>query len=243
MKYVFISGVPGSCWGWPSTYMKFASELADTTNNRPWRINNNRPCLASHETNLFAGPYHEIGEQFDALSLYPNKEAIYAEIDRAFKPTDKHLVRFIQCHWFATQLDWIAENLPEVDILMSLRNPEMCYNAWHASGGWDIEYPSYKWYANSQNMWRQGQIEHRLMQQFVDKHNVPVIAGWGPDWFDWHWPEAVPFIDKSKFPGALSSAVAKHGMTAVPTGWDSLCWGLYKGKNSPPLILENRAKK
>lgn len=242
MKYVFIAGLPGSCWGWPTTYMKQASNLADQTCGKPWRINNNRPCLASHEGNVFAGPYHEIGEQFDALDLYPSKEAIFAEIDRAYEPTDQHLIRFVQCHWFASQLDWIAENLPEVDILMTLRNPEMCYNAWHASGGWNIEYPSYKWYVNSQNMWRQNQIDHKHMQNFVNKHKLEVISGWGPDWFDWHWPEVASYIDKSKFPGAISSGVAKHGLEAVKIGWDSLNWALYKGTKTTKIDIKKQIR-
>jgi hypothetical protein len=223
--------------------MKVASNLADTSNEQPWRVNNNQPCLASHETNVFAGPYHEIGEQFDALSLYTSKQAIFDEIDRAYRPTDQHLIRFVQCHWFASQLDWIAENLPEVDILMSLRNPEMCYNAWHASGGWDIEYPSYKWYADSQNMWRQNQIDHRFLQNFVNKHELTVIPGWSADWFDWHWPEATPYIDKSKFPGKISSAVAKHGKPAVAIGWDSLNWALYRGRHSAPIVIDQSETK
>jgi len=243
MKYVFIVGLPGSCWGWPSTYMKVASNLADTSNEQPWRVNNNQPCLASHETNVFAGPYHEIGEQFDALSLYTSKQAIFDEIDRAYRPTDQHLIRFVQCHWFASQLDWIAENLPEVDILMSLRNPEMCYNAWHASGGWDIEYPSYKWYTDSQNMWRQNQIDHRFLQNFVNKHELTVIPGWSADWFDWHWPEVAPYIDKSKFPGKISSAVAKHGKPAVAIGWNSLNWAFYRGRHSAPIVIDQSETK
>jgi hypothetical protein len=240
MKYVFISGVPGSCWGWPQTYAKLASPLVDNTNNQPWRINNNRPCAATHETSVFAGPYNEIGEGFDQLSLYDSKEQIFAEIDKAFEPTDKHFVRFVQCHWFAYQLDWIAENLPEVDILMSLRNQEMSYQAWHDSGGWDIQYPSYKWYNNSQNMWRQGVIEHKLMKKFVRENNVKVIAGWHEDWFDWHWPEFAPHIDKTQFPGPISAAKGGNGMTGIVTGWDSLCWGLYKGKESTPIVLNKK---
>lgn len=242
MKYVFISGVPGSCWGWPQTYAKLASPLVDNSNNQPWRINNNRPCAATHETSVFAGPYNEIGEGFDQLSLYDSKEQIFAEIDKAFEPTDKHLIRFVQCHWFAYQLDWIAENLPEVDILMSLRNQEMSYQAWHDSGGWDIQYPSYKWYNNSQTMWRQGVIEHKLMKKFVRENKINVIAGWHEDWFDWHWPEMAPHIDKSQFPGPISAAKGGNGMTGIVTGWDSLCWGLYKGKQSTPIILDKKTK-
>jgi hypothetical protein len=168
--------------------------------------------------------------------LFPNKEAIFAEIDRAFDDTDEHKLRFVQCHWFSYQLDWIAENLPEVDILLSLRNVEMSNNSWHKGGGWNIEYPSYKWYNNSQTLWRQGHIEHKLMQQFVKKHKLNVINGWGEDWFDWHWPELAPHIDKSKFPGKISSAVGHNGAEPVHIGWDSLNWALYRGTNSTPIV-------
>ena len=152
----------------------------------------------------------------------------------------EHKLRIVQCHWFSYQLNWIAENLPEVDIILNLRNPEMCYNGWHKSGGWDIEHPSYKWYNNSQQMWRQGRIEHRYMQEFVKKHDLFVKNGWGPDWFDWFWPEIVPYIDKEKFPQKISSAKGHNGAPPIHIGWDSLVWAFYKGKNSTPLVLDKK---
>lgn len=237
MKYVFVCGVPGSCWGWPINYLYEACDLVDTTSSKPWRINNNQPCAAIHKDTLFAGPYHEIGEMFDQLRLFPNKQAIFSEIDSAFDHTIEHKIRVVQCHWFSYQLDWIVENLPEVDILLGMRNPEMSFNHWHNGGGWKIEHPSYKWYNNSQTLWRQSQIEHKLMQQFVKQHDLRIINGWGADWVEWHWPELAPYVDKLKFPGGVSSAVGHNGANPIHVGWDSLSWAFYKGKNSSPIHL------
>ena len=239
MKYVFITGVAGSCWGWPVTYLQVASNIIDCSNKKPWRANTNIPCAATHRDNVYAGPYNEIGEMFDQLSLYYKKQHIFDEIDRAYEPTTEHKLRIVNCHWFSYQLDWIAENLPEVDIILNLRNVEMAHNGWLKSGGWNIEYPSYKWYNNTQNLWRQSQIEHKLMQKFVKKHDIKVNSGWNADWFDINWPEVAPFIDKSKFQEKISSTVGQPGAPPIHVGYESLNWAFYKGKKSTSIEIEN----
>jgi hypothetical protein len=236
MKYVFISGVAGSCWGWPAYYLAAATNLVDPTGSKPWRINNAKGSLSHHTGLVFAGPYNEIGEQFDALSTYPNKEAIFGEIDQAYDDNDQHQIRFVQCHWFAYQLDWIAENLPEVDIIMSLRNVEMSFNMWHDAGGFNIEYPSYKWYGDDHKLWRQMHIEHKMMRNFAKKHKLKVIPGFDADWFDKQWPEMSPYIDKSKFVSKLGSATSQSGKPGLTIPVESLNWTVYKGRNSTDIL-------
>jgi hypothetical protein len=234
MKYVFVTGVPGSAWGWPQLYTQNATTIVDSTDRKPWRVNNAKDHPTRHLGSYF-GPYQERGEFFDHLSIYNNRQAIFDEIDSAFDPTDQHLVRFALCHHFSYQLDWIAENLPEVDILLSLRNVEISWDMWHAAGGWEIDHPSYRWYGDDHRLWRQMNIEHKLMQKFVQKHNLDVQSGFDADWCDRMWPEMAPFVDKSKY-GPLGAAAGQGSNSGLNINTDSLNWALYRGRESTPIL-------
>jgi hypothetical protein len=236
MKYVFIVGNVGSVWAWPKNYLQDASSVADKSDRKPWRKNTYKLSPNRHD-GIYFGPYNEHGDFFDHLSLY-SKQAIFDEIDRGYDKTDKNLIRFALCHQFIYQLDWIAENLPEVDIIFSLRNPNSCYRWWHETGGWDCNHPNYQWYQDDAKLWRQSHIEHKLMQKFVREQDLKVTQGWGSDWFDNNWPEVSNAVDKNKY-GLYGAVAGQDGATPLKLNFTNLVWSFYKGKNSTPVPDKN----
>lgn len=236
MKYIFVTGVPGSCWGWPRQYLQRATNLVDNSDCKPWRQNNGHDHATRHIGSYF-GPYQEFGENFDSLSLFPDADAIFKEVDRSFDATKEHLVRFVLCHHFSYQLDWIAENLPQVDILFALRNVEISLDMWYASGGWDIDHPTYRWYGEDHRLRRQAHIEHKLMQKFVSKHKLQVNSGFDANWCDANWPEMAPYVDKTKIV-KLGAAQGQGTNPGLNVKTDSLHWAFYRGKKSTELKVK-----
>lgn len=194
-KIVFITGVPGSRWGRLEYILR--NETSNIIDNSCWMPHlQDTPSNGTEHYHRFFGPYHQYGERFDQLALM-GRDAILQEIDRAF---DGDGIRFVRCHWFAYQLDWIKENLPEVDILMMMREPQMSLNWWLESGGWGIQYPQYHWYGNTSNMRRQIFIENECMEKFIKENNLQMNYNvWDmPDWIDENWPEWKDYLPKNK---------------------------------------------
>lgn len=185
-KYVFITGAPGSRWGRIEYFLAQHSKFVDNSAWLPY-LQDNPNNLTTHQ-HKFYGPYNEHGERFDVLHLL-GRDGIYDELDRAFDPNDPRPIRFVRCHHFAYQLDWIAENLPEVDIIMMLRESNLCYRWWHEAGGWDIEYPNYTWYGTSEKMRRQIVLENNCMLKFMRDRNLEMdYSSWEiHKWLKKHW--------------------------------------------------------
>ena len=215
-KYVFITGAPGSRWGRIEFFLAQHSKLVDNSAWLPYLVD--KPSNLTTHQHKFFGPYNEHGERFDVLHLL-GRDGIFQELDRAFDPTHTGSVRFVRCHHFAYQLDWIAENLPEVDIIMMLRESNLCYKWWHEAGGWDISYPNYTWYAHSEKMRRQIIIENNCMLKFMrDKRLEMDYSSRDIDkWLAKHW-------DAETFDKELTDAFI--------TEQDKTCWPvMYRGTN------------
>lgn len=196
MKYIFVTGAPGSRWGRLEFLLREQSNIVDDSGWMPF-LQDNPDNLTTH-VHKFFGPYQQHGDRFDVLHIL-GRTAIFDELERAFDSNSTGKVRFVRCHWFAYQLDWIAENLPEVDILMMFRESNMCYNWWHESGGWDIQYPSYKWYGDSEKLRRQIMLENECMIQFMRKHRLPMNYSMydANKWIETNWPEWIPYLPEN----------------------------------------------
>jgi len=218
IKYVFVTGPPGSKWAGMSKWLSQSTTIVDSSDASPWRIDN--PKNHSNHAHAFFGPYHECGERFDNLHLL-TKEEIFAEIDRAHLNADAdNCIRFCRSHWFAYQLDWIKENLPEIDILLVTRSPQICFDWWFEAGGWHIQYPTYKWYGTEENMWRQINVELRCIAEFSKKNNITWQKGINTEnWLTRNWPEMINYIKDPPY------EIDELTVSAA----------LYKGKESVPL--------
>lgn len=191
-RYIFLTGVPGSRWGRIEEMMYQVSDLVDTSCK--FNHQHDNPKNGTTHIYTFWGPYHEHGDQFDRLDLL-GPERVMQIIDEAYDDDDPRPIRIIRCHWFAYQLDWIKENMPWVDILMAIRDPEMAMRWWHKSGGWDITYPNYKWFSTSEVLNREIMTQHKLMVKFMreNKLSQKFNLSKANEWFAENMPEYTEF--------------------------------------------------
>lgn len=217
-----MTGVPGSRWGRVEWILREnTGDIIDRSNWMPHRQDNMANKTEHYHT--FYGPYHSYGEKFDQLHLM-GRDAFFKEAARPYGKQDGAKVRFVRSHWFSYQLDWIKENLPEVDILFMMREPQQALNWWLDSGGWDIEYPQYHWYANTENMRRQIFIENECMEKFIRENDLEFgHAVWDmAEWIAESWPEWLKYLP--------DNYTYHHHRRKEP---DKNLWPvLYKGKES-----------
>ena len=231
-KYVFITGAPGSRWGRLEYMLRDQTSIVDDSAWMPF-LQDQPKNLTAH-VHKFFGPYQQHGERFDVLHIL-GRNGIYDELDRAFDSNNTSRIRFVRCHWFAYQLDWIKENLPEVDILMMFRESNMCYEWWHRSGGWDIQYPSYKWYGDSEMMRRQIIIENECMIKFMREQRLKMnyCMSQANLWIQTNWPEWIPYLEPDKDWYGEWSAKNQQSMLGDESGNDLTLWPvLYRGSHS-----------
>ena len=188
-QYVLTVGIQGSRWGRVESIIDRAlPDLCDQSSW--WEPQMDYPNNLTGHMYSFWGPYNRLGEQFDHLDLI-GADQFRAQLDHEFDPNDPRPFRFIRCHWFSYQLDWIKENCPEMWILLVFREPNISLRWWHESGSWDITYPNYKWYGTSDVLERQANIENKYMYKFVRdnelkfSHSVADID----KWLEHSWPE------------------------------------------------------
>ncbi len=223
-KYVFITGAPGSAWGRIEAQIRKSTDVVDSTNFQPY-LQDNIDNSTNH-IHKFYGPYQQHGERFDVMHLM-GPDAVMEEIDKSFDPSDIRPIRFVRCHWFAYQLDWIKEHLPQVDIISVFRESQMSYDWWHQSGGWSITYPNYKWYATSENMMRQIKVENDCILKFMFENKLKMTDNtWDLDkWFQNQWPELESYVKPNMDWPSIKNPAQDYTVWPVR----------YEGKESPTI--------
>jgi hypothetical protein len=151
IKYVLMTGAPGSRWSGVSNNIWIAPDF-DHTDSTPER-------KYTHNNGLVHG-----GAYFDPMM----------EFD--FDPSNWDLpfsgegVRLIKSHTLSTQL----QNFHKYPIILVYRNDYECWKWWNECGGFDITYPNYAWYKNQENMFDQIQRQNQAMMQFIYKNENKV---------------------------------------------------------------------
>ena len=97
----------------------------------------------------------------------------FARID-GIVPFSGDGIRLIKSHTLATHLS----NYRKYNIVMVYRNSWDCWEWWNECGGFDIAYPSYKWYRNQDRMYEQIQLQNQGIMRFIYnyKENVTECA-------------------------------------------------------------------
>jgi hypothetical protein len=133
MKYIFVTGAPGSKWSSVvrNIYYSPSIDRSDSSTERTYR----------DELHLGAywDPGMEFGQNFDQLSEY-NKTELEAEFDQPFTGSG---VRVIKSHYFANHIDFIRRTWPDCPVVLVHRGDDACLGWWIRCGGFDIAYPDY----------------------------------------------------------------------------------------------------
>ena len=143
MKYIFVSGAPGSKWSSvvKNIYYSLDVDSSDYSDARTYYHDASGRMELMH-LGVYWGPAMEFGDQFERLDQY-TKEQNEAEFDRPFSGTG---VRIIKSHVFGYHIDYIKQTWPDCPIVLIDRSDDACLGWWVKCGEFQISYPLYRDY-------------------------------------------------------------------------------------------------
>ena len=169
MKYIFVTGAPGSKWSnvCKNIYYSDSIDRSDYSLDRTYHHDADGIMRLMH-LGAYYDPGMEFGVWFDELDKY-SKEECEAEFDRPFSGEG---VRIVKSHVFADHIYFLRKNWPDCPIVLVHRDDDACLGWWVRCGHFDITYPLYhKYYKNL-----------REMAKIIDKQNKNILEAW--DQFD-----------------------------------------------------------
>ena len=150
MKYIFVTGAPGSKWSSvvKNIYHSPDIDRSDYSDARTYYHDASGKRELMH-LGAYFDPGMEFGDFFDQLDQY-TKDQCEAEFDRPFSGTG---VRIIKSHVFANHIDYIRATWPDCPIVLVHRDDDACLGWWVKCGHFDITYPLYHdYYKNLKTM-------------------------------------------------------------------------------------------
>lgn len=143
MKYIFVSGAPGSKWSSVVKNIYYSPDIdsSDYSDARTYYHDASGTMDLMH-LGVYWGPAMEFGDQFERLDQY-TKEQNEAEFDRPFSGTG---VRIIKSHVFGYHIDYIKQTWPDCPIVLIDRSDDACLGWWVKCGEFQISYPLYRDY-------------------------------------------------------------------------------------------------
>ena len=143
MKYIFVSGAPGSKWSSvvKNIYYSPSIDSSDASTEREYYHDATGKYQLMH-MGVYWGPAMEFGNYFERLDKY-TKEENENEFDAPFSGTG---IRIIKSHVFGYHLDYIKKTWPDCPIILVDRNDDACLGWLVKCGEFSITYPLYKDY-------------------------------------------------------------------------------------------------
>jgi hypothetical protein len=153
-KRIFFTGVPGSRW----------SGIAQTLESIPGFNTSDRTPERTYDHHSYTGhkgAYFGWKMEFDPVISWVGNE----HIDQAWpEPGGCQLVK---SHQWPDKFNEIERHYPD-DWIMLVYRPDMASFAWwHEAGGFQIKYPSYKWYQDEADMLHEISRNNKLMLQYA----------------------------------------------------------------------------
>ena len=167
-KRIFFTGVPGSRW----------SGIAQIIESIPGVNTSDRTPERTYEHHSYTGhkgAYFGWRMEFDPVISWVGA----GHIDQAW--TEPGGCCLVKSHQWPDKFDEIKRHYPN-DWIMLVYRPDMASFAWwHEAGGFQIKYPSYKWYQDEADMLHEISRNNKLMLKYAcDKR-----ATWSyftPEW-------------------------------------------------------------
>ena len=140
MKYIFVTGAPGSKWSSvvKNIYYSPAIDSTDYSDARTYYHDASGQSELMH-LGAYFDPGMEFGDFFDRLDQFSKAEC-EAEFDRPFSGEG---IRIIKSHVFANHLDFIKTTWPDCPVVLVHRDDDACLGWWVKCGHFDITYPLY----------------------------------------------------------------------------------------------------
>lgn len=143
MKYIFVSGAPGSKWSSvvKNIYYSPSIDSSDASPQREYYHDASGEYQLMH-MGVYWGPAMEFGNNFERLDQY-SKEENEREFDAPFTGTG---IRIIKSHVFGYHIDYIKNTWPDCPIILVDRSDDACLGWWVKCGEFKITYPLYRDY-------------------------------------------------------------------------------------------------
>ena len=151
---IFFTGVPGSRW----------SGIAQTLETIPGFNTSDRTPERTYDHHSYTGHkgvYFGWRMEFDPLINWVGKE----HIDQAW--IEPGGCRLVKSHQWPDKFNEIERHYPD-DWIMLVYRPDMTSFAWwHEAGGFQIKYPNYSWYVDSNTMLYEIARSNKLMLDYA----------------------------------------------------------------------------
>ena len=176
-KRIFFTGVPGSRWSGIAQILETIPGF-NTSDRTPERT------YKHHSYTGHVGAYFGRQMEFEPLIQASGEEYI----DQAWKEPGG--CRLVKSHQWPDKFAEIEQHYPN-DWIMLVYRPDMASFAWwHEADGFQIEYPSYKWYKDEADMFHEIARNNKLMLEYACKKR----ARWEyftPEWVKENFNTAV----------------------------------------------------
>lgn len=149
MKYIFVTGAPGSKWSSVVKHIYFSDSIdhSDYIEERVYKHAATGKMEVMH-TGAYFDPGMEFGKFFNELNYY-DKDECELEFDRPFTGNG---IRIIKSHHFAYHIEFLKENWPDCPIVLVHRDNDACLGWWVRCGHFNIKYPNYTYYQDLSHM-------------------------------------------------------------------------------------------
>ena len=173
MKYIFMTGAPGSKWSSVSKNIYYSSDIdrSDYSDARTYYHDASGTMQLMHMGAYF-DPGMEFGGFFNEINRH-TREHCEAEFDRPFTGTG---VRIIKSHVFAHNIDFLRDNWPDSPIILVQRPDDACLGWWVKCGHFEITYPLYdQYYQDLRTMSQIIPAQNRAIQAAVWRYKGYVV--------------------------------------------------------------------
>jgi hypothetical protein len=166
MKYIFVTGAPGSKWSSVVKNIYYSSDIDRSDYRAEWTYYHD----ASGTRDLMhLGAYFDPGMECDIPEMINehSREELEALFDRPFEANARG-TRIIKSHVFSNHIDFIRNTWPDAPIVLVHRGDDACLGWWVKCGHFDITYPLYhKYYRDLKNM-----------AQIIRQQNKNILDAW-----------------------------------------------------------------
>jgi hypothetical protein len=173
MKYIFMTGAPGSKWSSVSKNIYYSPDIdrTDYSDARTYYHDASGTTQLMHMGAYF-DPGMEFGGFFDQIDRY-TREQCEAEFNRPFTGTG---VRIIKSHVFAHNIDFLKDHWPDCPIILVQRPDDACLGWWVKCGHFGITYPLYdQYYQDLRTMSQIIPVQNRAIQAAVWRYKGYVV--------------------------------------------------------------------
>ena len=173
MKYIFMTGAPGSKWSSVSKNIYYSPDIdrSDYSDARTYYHDAGGTMQLMHMGAYF-DPGMEFGSFFNEIDRY-TREQCEAEFDRPFTGTG---VRIIKSHVFAHNIDFLKDHWPDCPIILVQRPNDACLGWWVKCGHFTITYPKYdQYYQDLRTMSTIISSQNRAIQAAVWRYKGYVV--------------------------------------------------------------------